>query len=87
MQQSIPRREERWHKREIALDSDRNHVRFYIVFRPVDWLVEYNYFQKMSKPQRLCKLCQKPILRRHQKAGFHDKDKCDEDQTEWVLKS
>lgn len=89
MQQSIPRREERWHKREIALDSDRSHVRFYIVLRPCDWMFDW-YDQslgKKTKPQRLCKLCQKPILHRHQKAGFHDKDKCDEDQTEWVLKS
>lgn len=87
MQRSIPRRNERWHEREIALDPDRSHIRYEIKSRPIDWPYDYSYMVKKTKPQRICKLCQKPILRRHQKAGFHDKDKCDEDQTEWVIKS
>lgn len=70
----------------MALDSDRSHARFYIVSRPVDWAFD-DYRKTETKPLRLCKSCNKPILRRHQKAGFHDKDKCDLDQTEWVLGS
>lgn len=83
------KRTDRWNKKELELDSDPTHVRYRIEKRPMDWpgLIYTGYVKKEKTPQRLCKLCNQPVLRRHQKSGFHDKDKCDLDQTKWILES